>query len=221
MTDTTVIAVIAVIGGTGQEGSGLAARFGHAGYRVLIGSRDAGRAQEKADELNAHVGSANISGAENSAAAAAADIVILAVPFSGQTATALSLSAELAGKILIDATVPLMPPKVSRVQLPEGGSAVAALQAQLPEVKLVSAFQNVSHAHLHDVGHGIDCDVLVCGDDTAACDRVVGLIEAIGMRGFHAGGIANSAAAEALTSLLIFINRKYKSPGAGIRLTAV
>jgi NADPH-dependent F420 reductase len=212
---------IAVIGGTGQEGGGLAARFGHAGYPVLIGSRDATRAQAKADELNAHAGCTTISGADNHAAAAAADIVILAVPYSGQQATALDLRAELAGKIVIDATVPLMPPKVSRVQLPEGGSAVAALQALLPDAKLVSAFQNVSHAHLHDIGHPVDCDVLVCGDDAEACDTVVGLIEAIGMRGFHAGGIANSAAAEALTSLLIFINRKYKSPGAGIRLTAV
>lgn len=213
--------VIAVIGGTGQEGGGLAARFGHAGYTVVIGSRDAAKAQAGAEALNAHARTDTISGADNRSAAAAGDIVILAVPYAGQAATALDLAEQLAGKVVIDATVPLMPPKVSRVQLPEGGSAVAALQAQLPEVKFVSAFQNVSHAHLHEIGHAIDCDVLVCGDDAEACDTVVGLIEAIGMRGFHAGGIANSAAAEALTSLLIFINRKYKSPGAGIRLTAV
>lgn len=213
--------VIAVIGGTGHEGSGLAARFAHSGFPVMIGSRDAARAQDKAAQLNAHVGSDRISGADNHGAAASADIVILAVPYAGQRATALDLRDQLAGKIVIDATVPLMPPKVSRVQLPEGGSAVAALQGELPDVKLVSAFQNVSHAHLLEVGHPIDCDVLVCGDDSDACDQVVGLVEAIGMRGFHAGGIANSAAAEAMTSLLIFINRKYKSPGAGIRLTAV
>ncbi|MDB5706597.1 MAG: NADPH-dependent reductase [Sphingomonas bacterium] len=212
---------IAVIGGTGQEGGGLAARFAHAGYKVVIGSRDAAKAEAGATALNAHVDGGSITGADNRTAAAAGDIVILAVPYAGQQATALDLADLLAGKILIDATVPLMPPKVSKVQLPEGGSAVAALQAKLPDVKVVSAFQNVSHAHLHDFEHPIECDVLVCGDDAEACDTVVGLIEAIGMRGFHAGGIANSAAAEALTSLLIAINRKYKSPGAGIRLTAV
>jgi NADPH-dependent F420 reductase len=212
---------IAVIGGTGQEGGGLAARFAHAGYKVVIGSRDAAKAEAGAASLNAHIGAGSITGTDNRAAAAAGDIVILAVPYAGQQATALDLVDLLAGKILIDATVPLMPPKVSKVQLPEGGSAVAALQAKLPDVRVVSAFQNVSHAHLHDFEHSIECDVLVCGDDAEACDTVVGLIEAIGMRGFHAGGIANSAAAEALTSLLIAINRKYKSPGAGIRLTAV
>ena len=218
----TAFPTIAVIGGTGQEGGGLAVRFAHAGHPVIIGSRDGARAAEGARALDAEVGgTGKITGADNAAAAAAGDIVVLAVPYAGQQATALAIADQLAGKILIDATVPLMPPKVSRVQLPEGGSAVAALQALMPDVKLVSAFQNVSHAHLHDLDHPVDCDVLVCGDDTEACDTVVGLITAIGMRGFHAGSIANSAAAEALTSLLIFINRKYKSPGAGIRLTAV
>lgn len=212
---------IAVIGGTGQEGGGLAARFAKAGFPVVIGSRDGAKAAAAADELNERLASSGVRGGDNVMAADAADIAILAVPYAGQQATALALAAQLDGKVLIDATVPLMPPKVGRVQLPEGGSAVAALQAAMPEVRVVSAFQNVSHAHLHDLDHGIDCDVLVCGDDADACDTVVGLIEAIGMRGFHAGPIANSAAAEALTSLLISINRKYKSPGAGIRLTAV
>ncbi len=213
--------VIAVIGGTGQEGGGIAARFGHAGFRVIVGSRDATKAAQAAAALNSHIGRDTISGTDNQTAADAADIVVLAVPYAGQKATALDLREQLAGKIVVDATVPLVPPKVSRVQLPAGGSAVAALQAELPEARFVSAFQNVSHTHLHDIHHPVECDVLVCGDDTEACDEVVGLIETIGMRGFHAGGIANSAAAEALTSLLIFINRKYKSPGAGIRLTAV
>ena len=213
--------VIAVIGGTGQEGGGIAARFGHAGFRVIVGSRDGAKAAQAAAALNSHIGRDTISGTDNQTAAGAADIVVLAVPYAGQKATALDLREQLAGKIVVDATVPLVPPKVSRVQLPAGGSAVAALQAELPEARFVSAFQNVSHTHLHDIHHPVECDVLVCGDDAGACDEVVGLIETIGMRGFHAGGIANSAAAEALTSLLIFINRKYKSPGAGIRLTAV
>jgi 8-hydroxy-5-deazaflavin:NADPH oxidoreductase len=213
---------IAVIGGTGQEGGGLAARFAHAGHSVVIGSRDAGKAADAATRLNEKVGGDRVRGTDNHAAVAAADLVVLAVPYQGQRNTALSLKDALAGKILIDATVPLVPPKVARVQLPAGGSAVAALQEELgPDVKVVSAFQNVSWNHLMDLEHAVDCDVLVCGDDAEACDTVVTLIAEIGMRGFHAGPIANSAAAEALTSLLISINRRYKSPGAGIRITAV
>ncbi|MBM6577810.1 NADPH-dependent F420 reductase [Microvirga sp. SRT01] len=213
---------IAVIGGTGQEGGGLAARFAHAGHRVIIGSRDADKAADAAARLNEKVGADRVSGHTNADAVAAADLVVLAVPYQGQKHTALSLKEALAGKILVDATVPLVPPKVARVQLPEGGSAVAAIQVLLgPEVKVVSAFQNVSWNHLIDLDHAIDCDVLVCGDDNDACDTVVALIGEIGMRGFHAGPIVNSAAAEALTSLLISINRRYKSSGSGIRITAV
>lgn len=213
---------IAVIGGTGQEGGGLAARFAHAGHRVVIGSRDAEKAADAAARLNEKIGGERVSGKANADAVADADLVVLAVPYQGQKHTALSLKDALAGKILVDATVPLVPPKVARVQLPEGGSAVAAIQDQLgPEVKVVSAFQNVSWNHLIDLEHDIDCDVLVCGDDGAACDTVVALIEEIGMRGFHAGPLANSAAAEALTSLLISINRRYKSSGSGIRITGV
>jgi hypothetical protein len=212
---------IAVIGGTGQEGGGIALRLAHAGYPVVIGSRDAEKASDAAVRLAEKAG-LQVTGADNHSAVAQAEIAILAVPYQGQKATALALKDALEGKILVDATVPLVPPKVTRVQLPEGGSAVALLQAELGEgVRVVSAFQNVSWNHLMDIDHAIDCDVLVCGDDGSACDTVVELVEAMGMRGFHAGPIANSAAAEALTSLLISINRRYKSPGSGIRITGV
>jgi hypothetical protein len=139
-----------------------------------------------------------------------------------QQATALDLREQLAGKILIDATVPLVPPKVARVQLPEGGSAVAALQKLLGEtVKVVAAFQNVSAHHLRDLTHSVDCDVLVCGDDIPARETVIGLVRDVGLRGVHAGPIANAAAAEALTSVLIAINIRYKVPGTGIRITGL
>jgi len=139
-----------------------------------------------------------------------------------QQATALDLREQLAGKILIDATVPLVPPKVARVQLPEGGSAVAALQKLLGEsVRVVAAFQNVSAHHLRDLTHSVDCDVLVCGDDIPARETVIGLVRDVGLRGVHAGPIANAAAAEALTSVLIAINIRYKVPGTGIRITGL
>lgn len=213
---------IAVIGGTGAEGRGLALRLAHAGHAVVIGSRDAARASEAAQAINARLGTSRASGADNAAAAAAASVVLLTVPFAAQVATAESIREQLQGKVLIDATVPLVPPKVSRVQLPPGGSAVAALQERLgPQVRVVAAFQNVSAHHLTDLDHAVDCDVLVCGDDTAACDTVVGLVDSMGMRGLYAGPACNAAAAEALTSVLIVINRRYKAQGAGIRITGL
>jgi len=213
---------LALLGGTGAEGSGLALRFAHAGFPVTIGSRSLDKAQSVADELNTELDGGAISAAANLAAAEAADIAVLTVPYAAQQATALEVASVLHGKILVDATVPLVPPKVGRVQLPEGGSAVAALQLALGnQVRVVSAFQNVGAQHLREVGHGIDCDVLVCSDDVEAREMVVQLARAIGLRAWHAGPLANSAAAEALTSVLISINRRHKVPGSGIRITGV
>lgn len=219
----TSTATIAVLGGTGKEGSGLAFRWAHAGHRVVLGSRDATKAAAAAAELTTLLaGRATVEGMKNLAAASAAAIVVLAVPFAAQRSTALEVRSALDGKILVDVTVPLAPPKVDKVQLPEGGSAVERLQRELGAgVRVVSAFQNVSAVHLKDPGHPIDCDVLVCGDDADAREQVVLLAQAAGMVAWHAGSIANSAAAEALTSVLIAINKRYKVPGAGIRITGV
>lgn len=213
---------IAVLGGTGQEGGGLALRWAKAGHHVILGSRDAAKAAAAAAGMKAKLGAAQVAGDANVSAAAAADIVVLTVPFAAQRATVEEVRGALAGKILIDATAPLVPPKVARVQLPAGGSAVAAIQAMLgEEVRVVAAFQNVSAHHLHDLDHAIDCDVLVCGDDPAARDVAIGLAADIGLRGIHAGPIVNSAAAEALTSILIAMNMRYKVPGTGIRITGL
>lgn len=215
-------ATLAILGGSGKEGSGLALRWAAAGYRVILGSRSAERAAAAAAELNAILGGDAISGTGNPDAAAACDIAVLTVPFAAQQATAQEVAGALQGKILVDVTVPLVPPKVSRVQLPAGGSAVVAVQALLGEgVKVVSAFQNVSAHHLKDLSHVIDCDVLVCGDDPDARETVVQLAEDIGMRAWHAGVLANSVVSEALTSVLIAINQRYKVPSAGIRITGV
>ena len=217
--------VLAILGGTGDLGTGLARRWAQAGYEVIIGSRT----QEKADtavadlrEVMAERGVAEITvqAMENLAAAEAADIVTLTVPFSHQASTLEQVKPALQGKILIDVTVPLVPPRVARVQLPEQGSAGQIAQDMLgDEVAVVSAFQNVAAAHLQE-GRGVDCDVLVCGNKKEARAEVIKLVEAAGMRGFHAGMINNAAAAEALTSVLITINKQY-SCHAGIKITGL
>ena len=213
---------IAVLGGTGAEGSGLAIRWANAGHAVILGSRNAEKAATAAQVLNAKLGSDRVRGLDNRAATAAADVVVLAVPYSAQKPTVEDVKSALAGKILIDVTVPLVPPKVSKVQLPEGGSAVEAMQRLLGEqTRVVSAFQNVSAHYLSDLDRKIDCDVLVCGDDKGAREVAVQLAADAGLRGVHAGVLANSAASEALTSALIAINRYYKVPAAGIHITGV
>ena len=213
---------IAVLGGSGAEGGGIALRLANAGYPVIIGSRSPERAAAAAAALNAELETPCLAHDGNLGAAAAADIVVLTVPYAAQLATATEVAAALDGKILVDATVPLVPPRVSRVQLPEGGSAVAAVAAALgPSVRVVSAFQNVAAHLLRKLDAEVDCDVLVCGDDADARETVVGLAKAMGLRAWHAGPIANSAVAEALTSALIAINKRYQTRAAGIRITGV
>lgn len=223
MTDS--IKTIAILGGTGDLGTGLARRWVQAGYQVVIGSRTLGKAESAAADLgqvmgDRGVGEVAVQAMENLDAARAADLVALTVPFSHQGSTLEYVREALTGKILIDVTVPLVPPKVGTVQLPEGGSAGQRAQELLGEgVHVVSAFQNVAAHHLQE-GQGLDCDVLVAGNSKEARETVIGLVEAAGMRGFHAGPIANAAAAEALTSILITINRRYKCH-AGIRITGL
>ncbi|CAH0495374.1 NADPH-dependent F420 reductase [Novosphingobium sp. CECT 9465] len=206
--------VIGVIGGTGNLGAAIAWRLARAGRTVLIGSRKAEAAQEKAAELG-H----GLVGMANADAAAQADLIIVTVPFSAQEATLADIKPHVVGKIVVDTTVPLVPPKVMRVQLPAEGSAAARAQGLLGEgVTMVSGFHNVAaHKLAQDIDVG--CDVLVFGDDKAARAEVVALADAMGLRGLHAGALVNSAAAEAMTSILIFMNKTYKVDGAGIRIT--
>jgi NADPH-dependent F420 reductase len=222
MSESSNIQTIAVIGGTGALGSGLARRWARAGYRVIIGSRSDEKALEAANEANAALGSdAVIEGMANAQAAAQSDIAVLTVPFAHQRVTLEGLREQLAGKILVDTTVPLVPPKVARVQLPDGGAAaLLAQQAVGDQVQVVSAFQNVA-ADLVASDAQLDCDVLVTGDKPDARQVVVELAERAGMRAWHAGPLANAAAAEALTSILIFINRRNPGRHAGIRVTGI
>ena len=207
---------IAIMGGTGDLGSGLAARWAAAGHRVIIGSRDAQRAHDAAGRIGG-----GCRGEDNVRAAEAADVIVLAVPFAAHEQTVREIRTAVRGKVVVDAVVPLVPPKVGTAQLPSQGSAAQIAASLLEgEARVVSAFHNVAAAKLA-AGGPIDCDVLVCGDDKDARALVIELTRAIGLRGIDAGPLANSVAAEALTSVLITINRRYKIAAAGVRITGI
>lgn len=221
--NTSIKPALAILGGTGDLGTGLARRWVQAGYKVIIGSRTLEKADAAAKDLISVMNSRGVDDYQveamiNLKAANAADIAILTVPFDHHAGTLESVKGALSGKILIDVTVPLVPPKVARVQLPKEGSAGEIAQAILgDEVMVVSAFQNVAAHHLQE-GKGIQCDVLVSGNDKSAREQVIQLVEAAGMKGYHAGLISNAAAAEAMTSVLINLNRQFKGH-AGIKIT--
>ncbi len=210
---------LAILGGTGALGSGLAVRWAAAGYPVVLGSRSREKAEAAARDIKSANGAPPVRGDDNAAAARAGDIVVIAVPYSSHDAILDEIKDAVAGKIVVDAVVPLVPPKVSLVQLPPQGSAGQIAQERIGDsARVVSAFHNVAAAKLQADG-AIDCDVLVFGNDREARDVVIALADAIGTRGIDGGPIANSVVGEALTSILIGINRRYKVPGAGIRIT--
>ncbi|NYT23704.1 NADPH-dependent F420 reductase [Alcaligenaceae bacterium] len=216
--------VIAVLGGTGALGFGLVLRWALAGYPVVIGSRSLESAQDAAERARAILAErgvrAEVGGLTNAEAAAKGQLVAVTVPYAQQQAILSAVAPALAGKIVIDTTVPLMPPRVGTVQLPAGGSSAVAAQALLGDtVRLVSAFQNVAADKLQGL-EPLDCDILVTGNDKEACTAVIELVRQAGMRGYYAGPLANAAAAEALTSVLITINRQFKCQ-AGIQITGI
>ena len=212
---------ISIIGGTGSLGSGLAWRFAQAGNKVIIGSRDAERAAETAADINSKLDKDIAEGTDNLSAAEAGEIVVLTIKFNHQRSTLEQLHDAVQGKIVVDTTVPLVPPKVARVQLPPEGSASIITQQILGEnVRVVSAFQNIAADSL--LGDApINCDVLVTGDKKDAREAVVQVARASGMRAWHAGPIANSVAAEAMTSLLIHLNKQFPGAHTGIKITGI
>ena len=220
MTDSPILLSIAVLGGTGKEGKGLVYRWAKAGYRVLIGSRAAEKAQAAAaDVLSMLGGSGSVEGLDNPTAAQKADIVVLTVPYSAHRDTLEAVKDAIEGKILIDVTVPLVPPKVAKVQMPPAGSAAQEAKEILGEgAQVAAAFQNISHEHLLE-GGDVECDVLITGTGPEVRAEAIKLVEAAGLTGWDAGPIENSVVVEGLTSVLIGINKKYGSTHAGIKIT--
>jgi NADPH-dependent F420 reductase len=213
---------IAIIGGTGKEGKGLAYCWARAGYQILIGSRQIEKAQSTVEEIQGKLErKGDLRGMTNPDAAEKADLVVITVPFSVHRETLIGLKTFLQGKIVVDVTVPLVPPRVTRVQMPPAGSASLEAQEVLGEEALVAtAFQNISHENLFEGGE-VDCDVLVCSNSKAARKTVIELVKAAGLSGFDAGPLSNSVVIEGLTSILIGLNIQYGVQSAGIRITGI
>ena len=216
---------IAIIGGAGELGLGLALRLAQAGAKIVIGSRDEAKAKDAATRVKDVVPAAHVAGSSNVAAAAQATVVILAVPFSAQAAILKTIRPSLKTAILVDATVPLAATvggKPTRLLGVWEGSAAQAARDLLPGVPVVSAFHNVSADVLQDLAAKPDCDVLICGDDAAAKERVSALVALIpGLRPLDAGPLEMSRIVEGLTALLISLNRRYKVHHSGIRITGI
>ena len=220
--DLPILLTVAVLGGTGREGSGLAMRWALNGYRVIIGSRDASRAMERAGEMNTQLGVDYLIGMDNAAAATEANLVVLSVPYAAHADTLDSVKTQLQGKILVDITVPNQPPDIQTVWVPPGNSAALEAQARVGAgVRVVSAFHAISFTKLRKLDQPIDSDVFVCGDDADAKQDVIRLVEAAGMRGVDAGPLRNSVASESLAAVLIYVNKAYGAKGAGIRVTGI
>jgi hypothetical protein len=220
MANETLLLTIAVLGGTGKEGKGLAYRWAKAGYRVLIGSRYSEKAVTVASEIMELLeGESSIVGTTNQEAATQADIAVMTVPYAGHRELLESVKDALKGKLVIDTTVPLVPPKVSKVQMPSAGSAAQEAKEILGEhTEVVAAFQNISYEHLLN-DEEVECDVLVTGSSKKARQEALTLVEAAGLVGWDAGPIENSVVVEGLTSVLININKQYGSTHAGIKIT--
>ncbi|HOU41072.1 MAG TPA: NADPH-dependent F420 reductase [Promineifilum sp.] len=213
---------IAILGGTGKEGSGLGFRWAAAGHEVIIGSRTEAKGQRAAEELQAALPEATIRGCDNVTAAADAELVVLSVPYEAQQATLTDVRAVLQGKMLVTVVAPLGQPKARVMRLPSGRSAAEEAQMQVgSNVTVIAAFQNISASHLRDLDHALDCDVLICGERAADKEIVAGLCREAGMRGINAGPLANAVVAEGLTAVLLGINVRHKITGAGIRITGL
>jgi NADPH-dependent F420 reductase len=213
---------IAIIGGTGKEGKGLAIGWLKAGFQIIIGSRVLEKANSAVIEIQTRLGKQlKLVGMVNDQAARNADIVVITVPYSAHRDTLTMLKPIVSDKLVIDVTVPILPPKVTIPHLPPEGSVGLESQAILgKDVEIITAFQNISYEKLMD-DEVDECDVLVCGSSKTARAIGIKLVEAIGLTAWDAGPLANSVVAEALTPVLIGINIRHGSTSAGIKITGV
>jgi NADPH-dependent F420 reductase len=213
---------IAILGGTGEQGPGLALRWARAGEEVIIGSRQREKGERVAAELNQELGKDLLRGTDNASAAAAADVAVLTVPYAAHVSTLETVKEQLKGKIFVDVSVPLDPENPRRVIMPPAGSATEEAQQVLgPDVQVVGALQNVSAHLLRDLHAALDCDVLVCGGNKDARATVMRLIEKLGTRAIDAGPLEAARLIEPITALLIRLNIRHKVHSAGIRITGL
>lgn len=212
---------IAILGGTGEQGPGLALRWALAGDEVIIGSRQKEKGKRVAAELNAELGRDLLRGTDNAEAAAAADVVFITVPYSAHVKTLETVRERVQGKIFVDVSVPLDPDNARRVVMPEAGSATEEAKQILGDgVQVVCALQNISAHLLRDVNAEIDCDVLICGDKDAR-PVVAELVRKLGINPIDVGPLAAAGLIEPITALLIRLNIKNKVHSAGIRITGL
>ncbi len=213
---------IAILGGTGEQGPGLALRWAKAGEEIIIGSRQKEKGERVAKELNQELGQELLKGTDNPTAAAAAEVVVLTVPYSAHVSTLETVKNQLQDKIFVDVSVPLDPDNPRRVAMPPAGSAAEEAQQILGErVRVVGALQNVSATLLRDPNAAIDCDVLICGKDKEARETVRRLVERLGIHTIDAGPLESARLIEPITALLIRLNIRHKVHAAGLRITGL
>jgi 8-hydroxy-5-deazaflavin:NADPH oxidoreductase len=212
---------IAILGGTGKEGAGLALRWAKLGHTILIGSRDASRAQVKAAELRETARASAITGHTNAEAAARAEIVVVALPANGLAATLPEVREACRGKVVVSTVVPLAFGGSRLFTPPPIGSSGEEVASLLPEARVVAAFHHLAAHELADAEHPIDCDLLICGQDPPAKETVTQLGRAMGLRVLDVGALASSGPLEGITALLATINRRYKLKNSGIKITGL
>jgi 8-hydroxy-5-deazaflavin:NADPH oxidoreductase len=212
---------IAILGGTGKEGAGLAARWALVGHSIIIGSRDAERAKAKAAELREQTKKIPIVGESNAEAARLGDVVVVALPAQGLAATLPEVREACRGKVVISTVVPLTFGGPRLFTPPAAGSSAEEAQALLPDAKVVASFHHIAAHELSATEHAIECDLLMCGGDAAAKEAVGELGRSLGLRPIDVGGLGNAGPLEGITAVLATINRRYKLKNSGIKITGL
>jgi NADPH-dependent F420 reductase len=212
---------IAILGGTGKEGAGLAVRWAKLGHSIVIGSRDAERAKAKAAELREAAKALPIVGHTNAEAAALGEIVVIALPANGLSATLPEVREGCRGKVVISTVVPLTFGGPRLFTPPPAGSSAEEVHALLPDARVVAAFHHIAAHELADAEHPIDCDLLICGQDAAGKETVTQLGRSMGLRVLDVGALSNAGPLEGITAMLATINRRYKLKNSGIKITGL